>query len=155
MTFGLSRKRPAVGPSGVTAEHMKSVLGESRDGRLFSVAVLLAQASVPQEVLTTLRMGRLTALQEGNGSVRGIVASDVFRRFVVRTMAQQLGPVIERSTTPFHYALSTRAGTECIANTIQAITDLDHTATVVSIDGIRAFDVVSRKGFDSAIPFVL
>ena len=57
---------------------MKSVLSESCDTeRLFSVAVLLAQASVPQEVLSALRMGRLTTLQKPNGSVRGIVASDV------------------------------------------------------------------------------
>ena len=80
-------------------------------------------------------------------------------------MAQQLGPAIERATSPFQHALSTRAGTECIAHAIQALTDLDPTATVVSIDGIGAFDVVSRRamleglqtveGGDSALPFVL
>ena len=133
-----ARRGAAAGPSGVTAEHMKSVLSESRNAeRLFSVAVLLAQA-VPQDFLSALRMGRLTALQKPNGSVRGIVASDVFRRFVARTMAQQLYPAIERATSPFQYALSTRAGTECISHAIQAVTDLDHTATVVSIDGVGA-----------------
>ena len=116
-----------------------------RRRELFSVAVLLAQASVPQKVLTALRMGRLTALQKPNGSVRGIVASDVFRRPVARTMAQWLGPAIERATSPFQYALSTRAGTECIAHAIHALTDLEHTVTVVSIDGMGAFDVVSRQ----------
>ena len=102
-------------------------------------------------------MGRLTALQKPNGSVRGIVASDVFRRLVARTMAQQLGPAIERATSPFQHALSTRAGTECIAHAIQAFTDLDHTGTVVSIDGIGAFDVglFTVEGGDSAMPFVL
>ena len=125
---------------------MKPVLSDSRDAeRLFSAGLLLAQANIPQEILTALRMGRVTALQKPNGSVRGIVASDVFRRLVARTMAQQLGPAIERATTPFQYALSTRAGTECIAHAIQALTDLDPTATVVSIDGISAFDVVSRR----------
>ena len=59
-----ARRGATAGPSGVTAEDMKSVLSESRDAeRLFSVAVLLAQASVPQEVRTALRMGRLTALR--------------------------------------------------------------------------------------------
>ena len=43
-------------------------------------------------------MGRVTALQKPNGSVRGIVASDVFRRLVARTMAHQLGPAIEFGT---------------------------------------------------------
>ena len=107
-------------------------------------------------------MGRLTALQKPG--VRGIVAGDVFRRLVARTIAQQLGPAIERATSPFQYALSTRAGTECIAHAIQALTDLDPSATVLSIDGIGAFDLVSRQamlqgllrvaGGDSALPFV-
>ena len=99
-------------------------------------------ANILQEILTALRMGRVTALQKPNGSVRGIVVSDVFRTLVARTMAQQLSPAIERGTSP---ALSTWAGTECIAHAIQALTDLDPTATVVSIDGIGAFDVVSRR----------
>ena len=60
--------------------------------RLFSVGFLLAQANILQEILTALRMGRVTALQKPNGSVRGIVVSDV--RVVARTMAQQLGPAI-------------------------------------------------------------
>ena len=61
------------------------------------------------------RVGRLTALQKPNGGVRGIVCWDVSRRLVARTMAQQLGPAIERATSPSQHALSTRAGTECIA----------------------------------------
>ena len=63
-------------------------------------------------------------------------------------MAQQLGPVIERATSPSQIALPTRSSTECIAHAIQAFTDLDPTTTVVSIDGIGAFD-------DSTLPFVL
>ena len=90
-------------------------------------------------------MGRLTALQKPNGGVRGIVAGDVFRRLVARFIAQQFGPAIERATSPFQYALSTREGTECIAHAIQALTDLDPSATVLSIDGIGAFDLVSHQ----------
>ena len=146
-----ARRGAAAGPSGVTTEHLKPVLGNNRDAeRLFSAGLLLAHANIPKEILTALR-------------IRGIVASDVFGRLVARTMAQQLGPAIERATSPFEYALSTRAGTECIAHAIQALTDLDPTATVVSIDGISAFDVVSRAmreglqtvGSDSALPFAL
>ena len=40
--------------------------------------------------------------------------------------------------------MTTRAGTECIAHVLQGVTDLDHRATVLSIDGIGAFDSVSR-----------
>ena len=96
-------------------------------------------------------MGRVTALQKPNGSVRGIMVSDVFRTLVARTMAQQLSPAIEGGTSP---ALSTWAGTECIAHAIQALTDLDPTATVVSIDGIGAFDVVSRRAMLEGLQMV-
>ena len=100
-----ARRGAAAGPSGVTTEHLKAVLSDSRDAeRLFTAGLLLAQARIPGEILTALRMGRVTALQKPNGSVRGIVASDVFRRLVARTMAQQLGPAIERATSPFQYA---------------------------------------------------
>ena len=107
-----ARRGAAAGPSGVTTEHLKPVLNDSRDAeRLFSVGLLLAQANIPQEILTALRMGRVTALQKPNGSVRGIVASDVFRSSPRHPGAHRSGP----------------------------------TATVVSIDGISAFDVVSRR----------
>ena len=75
-----------------------------------------------------------------------------------------VGPVIERATASFQYALTTRAGTECIAHALQALTDADPSATVLSIDGIGAFDLVSRQSMleglqrvdsgDSALPFV-
>ena len=77
-----ARRGVAAGPSGVTAEHMKSVLSEPCDAESCSQSPFFLRRRV------SLRMGRLTALQKPNGSVRGIVASDVFRRPVARTMAQ-------------------------------------------------------------------
>ena len=93
-----------------------------------------------------------------------MAANNVFRKLVARTMAQQLGPAIECAISQFQCALSTRVGTECRAHVIQALTNLDPTAAVVSINGIGAF-VVSRlamleglqtvDGGDLALPFVL
>ena len=67
-------------------------------------------------------------------------------------MAQQLGPAIERATSPFQYALSTRPEQSALPN-------------LSAFDGIGAFDVVSRQamfegfltveGSDSSMPFVL
>ena len=37
-----------------------------------------------------------------------------------------------------------RVGCECISHVLQGLTELDHNATVVSIDGIGAFDLISR-----------
>ena len=51
---------------------------------------------------------------------------------------------MKRATSPFQYALSTRAGCECIAHALQAITEMNPDATILSVDGIGAFDLVSR-----------
>ena len=45
---------------------------------------------------------------------------------------------MEEATSPFQYALTTRAGCECVAHVLQTLTDLDEDATIVSIDGIGA-----------------
>ena len=70
---------------------------------------------------------------------------EVIRRLTARTMAQQLRPAIEAATAPFQYALSTRAGCECVSHALQAISELDEDATVTSIDGISAYDTISRR----------
>ena len=75
------------------------------------------------------------------GGVRGIVVGDFVRRLVARTLAQQLGPAVESATTPFQFALSTKAGSECIA----------HVAQALSVDGIGAFDLVSRGAMMSGL----
>ena len=67
----------------------------------------------------------MTALTTPDGGVRGIVVGDVFRRVVARTIAQQFALMAEGATHPFQYALSTRAGTECVAHVAQALTELD------------------------------
>ena len=70
---------------------------------LFRVADSLAAASVPQEVVDVLRLGRISALQIPSGGARGIVTGDIIRRLVSLTMAQQLGPAVQRATAPFQY----------------------------------------------------
>ena len=89
---------------------------------------------------------------------------DSVRRLVSRTIAQQIGPAVQVATAPHQYAMSTRAGCESIAHLLQARTDQDHRATVLSIDDIGAFDLVSREsmlrglsrveGGDRVLPFV-
>ena len=86
----------------------------------------------------------MTALRKANGGVRGIVVGEVVRRLVARTMAQQLGPQVEAATASFQYAFSTRAGSECVAHVIQGLCEVNPEATVMLIDGISAFDQISR-----------
>ena len=119
---------------------------------------------MPAEILPVIRLDRITALQKPSGGIRGIVVGDLFRRLVARTIAQQINPAVERATSPFQYALTTRAGVECVAHVIQTLTDVDPSATVLSVDGVGAFDLISRRsmleglrdveGGDSVLPFV-
>ena len=118
-----ARRGAAGGPSGMTAEHLRPVLESSRDAERF------------WNMCQSFRMGRITALQKPTGGVRGIVAGDIIRRLVARTIAQQFGT----SNRTFQYALTTRAGCECIGHILQSETDDSPNRTVLSIDGIGAF----------------
>ena len=86
------------------------------------------------------------------------------RRLVARTMAKQVAKKAEEAIAPFQYALTTKAGCECVAHILQTITDLDNRATVVSIDGVGAYDLIFRNAMmegllrmeqgDQILPFV-
>ncbi|CAK0791015.1 unnamed protein product, partial [Prorocentrum cordatum] len=133
-----SRRGAAPGPSGMSGEQLQTLLDDEHCcDLLHHAATLLARAEIPGPVAEALRLGRLTALRKSNGRVRGIVTGDVFRRLVARTLAQQVGEEVEQATAPFQFALSTRAGTECVAHLVQTLTQGDPAATVVSIDGSR------------------
>ena len=104
----------------------------------------------------------MTALQKSSGGIRGIIVGDL--RLVARTLVQQLNPAIEQAMSPFQFALTTKSGCECIAHIAQALTDLDANDTLLSVDGIGAFDLISRcamlqgllevEGGCSVLPFV-
>ena len=79
-------------------------------------------------------------------------------------MAKQCSKSAEAATAPFQYAFQTRAGSECVSHVLQTLTDLDPRATILSVDGVGAFDFISRKsmlagllqmeGGDRMLPFV-
>ena len=105
----------------------------------------------------------MSALRKANGGVRGTVVGDTLRRLVARTIAQQIGDAVERAT-PFQCALKTRAGCECVSHMFQTLLDLDPRATILSVDGVGAFDLISRNAMmaglshlekgDKLLPFV-
>ena len=112
-----AKRGAAAGPSGMTVEHLRPLLDSVTDQQwLCKLAEQVAQGRITPTVIEAIRMGRMTALRKANGGVRGIVVGDVVRRLVARTMAQQLAPQVESATAPFQYALSTRAGSECVAH---------------------------------------
>ena len=101
------RTRGAVGPSGMTSDHLFPLLESERDSVMFAeFAQLLAVADVPHQVLRILGLGRLIALKKPDGGIRGIVVGDVLRRLVGRTMAKQVTKEVEAATSPFQYAVN-------------------------------------------------
>ena len=58
--------------------------------RFAQVGVRLSREEVPPSVVRMVRQGRMTDPAKPDGRVRGIVASDVIRRLVARTMAPAL-----------------------------------------------------------------
>ena len=117
------KKGSAGGPSGMTVEHARPLLESGACTALLGeVATQFARGQIPEEVLPAVRLGRMTALQKPDGGVRGIVVGDVFRQLVGRTLAKQFAEQGQAATHPFHHALTTRAGTECVAHFLQALT---------------------------------
>ena len=142
-TFGSHGEEQQLGPSGMTAYHLRPLLESEHDTmRFWRFAQDLARACAPDEVVNAIRLGRLTALQKPNGVVRGIVVGDIIR-LVARTIAQQLSSTVEQATAPFQCALSTKAGGECIAHALQALISILPRTTVLSVDGVGAFDLIS------------
>ena len=159
-----ARRGAAGGLSGTTAEHVKPILDNTGDTELFcQVGEHLARGEIPGDVLHAIRMGRISFAKSVRGSSRHR-AGDMVRRLVAKTIAQQIRAPVEVATAPFQHALSTRAGCECVAHALQALTDTDPRATILSVDGISAYDSISRvamlrglqrmEGGDALLPFV-
>ena len=84
-----------------------------------------------------IRLGRITALEKPSGGIRGIVVGDFNRRLVARTIAQQVSEDVQKATKPFQFALSTRAGCECVSHVLQTLLEMDENTTLLSMDGVQ------------------
>ena len=76
-------------------------------------------------------------------------------------MAEKVEAATSLPLPPPQYAFSTKAGwCECVAHMLHSVTELDPEATTISIDGVGAYDLISRKATlvahvgDQLIPFV-
>ena len=140
-----SRKGTAADLFGTRTEHLRVLLDAGPHWEAFrALAQAFANANVPPTVIELMAMGRMTALLKPNGQARGIVAGCVFRRLVSRAIAKQLDKVFADATAPYQFALQTRAGADALVHTLQALTDADPNKVVLSLDGIGAFDHISR-----------
>ena len=97
---------------------------------------------LPREISVALTSARLTALAKLDGGVRGIATGCTLRRLMARTLAKHFMKDFEQECAPFQYALSARAGTDCFGHVVRVSTDADHGLTILSMDGIGAYDHV-------------
>ena len=125
-----SHKGSAGGPSGMTNEHLRSLLDNHCGLHLFfRVSELLARGGVPESVVSVLRRGRMTVPGGGGPRHCGRRCGEAFgRKNQVPTVGSWRLRVPQHF---FQYALSTRAGCD-----LQALADLDTESTIFSIDGI-------------------
>ena len=110
---------------------------------LEEVATQFARGQVP-EVLLEVKLGRMTAFQKPDGRVRGMMVGDVFRPLVGRTLAKQFAEQAQGATHHFQHVLHP-CRPECVAHVVQALTSLDPSATILSIDVVGAYDSISRR----------
>ena len=82
-----------------------------------------------------------------------------------RGIAQQLTCAVDVVMSVSQYGLSTMAGGECVARAVETLSEFDTRAPVLSVNGIGAFDFISRgammdglvqsvDGGDAALSFV-
>ena len=126
--------------------HVKVALDDDDTTMLLHASALrLAQAAVPAPVAEALMSARMTALMKTGGRVRGIATGTAYRRLVASTLAREYGQDIVDACASYQYALSTRAGTECIAHAFRAATEATGNKCLLSVDGIGAYDHVLRQ----------
>ena len=99
---------------------------------------------MPGVVRSALALSQLTAVLKPNGKVRGIAAGDTLRRLVEKTLAKQFVAAFQEEVAPHNFGLASRCGTDALVHLLRASTDLDENCTILSIDGVGAYDHVSR-----------
>ena len=125
-----ARKGAAPGPSGFTAEILRLVLDDEVTSQHFvAVATRLAKADIPHQVSQAIGLGRVVALQKPRHCHRR-PSADWFPG--------------AWACMPHQFALSTRAGTEAIVHAFTSATEAHPNHTILSVDGIGAYDTISR-----------
>ena len=111
------------------------------------LADAFARAEVPHEIMQAVRLGRMKALKKETGRIRGIGAGNILRRLVCKTVAKQHAENFLKATSPYQFALQTKAGVEALAHVLRVLAESDEQIVILSIDGIGTFDHVTRASF--------
>ena len=111
---------------------------------LFAAAELVAQGELPKAVQDAMRLSQLTAILRESGRVRCISAEDTLRRLVGKCLARQFAEQLRQAAGPANFGMSTKCGTDGLVHLARALFEFDPEQTILCIDGVGAFDHVSR-----------
>ena len=138
-------KGVAPGPSGLTADTVRILIDDdtATTNPHPSCPPPSPSQYMPAEVARAIGLGRMVALTKPNGRVRGIVV--VLRRLVSQCLAQNYAQPIHKACQPHRFALATRSGTEAVVHALTAVTEANPTHTILSIDGVGAYDNICRN----------
>ena len=114
------------------------------DGELLQLLFTAARDFARGEATDLFVMATMTAPRKPDGGVRGIATGIVSPRLVAKCLSRQFISEVEKVCAPYQFAMSIRAGTDCVGHAIRATTDHNPRTTVLSIDGVGAYDHVSR-----------
>ena len=95
-------------------------------------------------VFKAFQQANMTASLKRDRGVCRIATGTSFRRLVAKSLARQFSKEVERACAPFQFALSTRAGTDCVGHVTQALTGANPLPLCLSVDGIGPYDHVFR-----------
>ena len=90
------------------------------------------------------QFSQITTTLKPNGKIRGISAGDSFRRLTTKSIARQKQAIFRKLVAPANFRICEHSGTDTLAHILQALTDDDPDRVILSIDGVGAFDHVSR-----------
>ena len=140
-----TRRGLSAGLWGARYEHYNICLeNDTAFEALGNVAERLARAQVPVAIRDALHVSSLTALTKPNNRVRGISAGDTFRRLVAKTLARQFGAQLQAAVWPMNFGLCNAGGTDAAINFLRYVSEENPQKIIMSIDGVGAFDHVSR-----------
>ena len=112
----------AAGLAGDTNEHLKVLLDDEQATLLITEAAEhLSIADLPKEIADAIGLGSLTALLKENGSIR----ASLWRTHSAIDGRHIPAPWHKEACMPYQYALSTRAGTDCVARVVMLLTELN------------------------------
>ena len=107
-----------------------------------------ASGTATAEVVSAFGLGRLVALQKLSGRVRGVVGGWSLGLWLSSTPPP---PAFLEACRPHQFALSTRAGADSLVHAQASAAELGPEATVFCVDGVGAFDTVSRRAMHDAL----